>query len=176
MIRHQICELRYTALIMALMVCMCDKPKKPSDESALVPAPAKSETKVPPVPAPGVTKSSPAPMPVETIPPIAPPPIITPDEPSTPTKATQKQTDKSPPSKQNPRLMCEQDADCVLVTRPCTCPPCGDIWKEALNRKAYAALETSWAQRRCKQPTCPACEGRSLGTKAVCVASQCQVR
>ena len=71
------------------------------------------------------------------------------------------------------RLDCSKDSDCAFVSRPCTCPPCGDVWKEVLNRKELAKLESLWARRRCDRSICPTCVGRYLGTKAVCEKGQC---
>jgi hypothetical protein len=73
-------------------------------------------------------------------------------------------------------LRCKRDEDCVVMPpRPCSCPPCGDVWREAMNREAFAAWEERWATRRCKRPVCTECEGRYLGTKAVCRAGRCTV-
>src|SRR3954465_4824531 len=56
-----------------------------------------------------------------------------------------------PPLPRNGRLTCRVDADCALVERPCTCPPCGDVWKEVLNRRAVDKLKSQWARRHCRQ-------------------------
>jgi len=74
------------------------------------------------------------------------------------------------------RRACERDSDCTFVDRPCTCPPCGEVWREVLNKKAAQQLQDSWARRRCRAPRCPPCSGRQRGTRAVCANRQCAVR
>ena len=89
----------------------------------------------------------------------------------------------SPPAAEPPReqeipanLRCKRDDDCVVMPpEPCSCPPCGDVWRGVLNRKAFAAWEQRWATRRCKRPVCEECEGRYLGTKATCEAGLCTI-
>jgi hypothetical protein len=90
--------------------------------------------------------------------------------------AAESATPPPPASPPNPRLACHKDADCAFVDRPCSCPPCGDTWREVMNTKELAKLRASWAKRRCRQPACEACAGRELGTKAVCVRGQCAAR
>lgn len=75
------------------------------------------------------------------------------------------------------RRRCERDQDCVLLPpRPCSCSPCGDVWREALNRSAAEELRARWSKRRCVQPACEACEGRYVGSEARCIDAQCVVR
>ncbi len=73
--------------------------------------------------------------------------------------------------------LCRRNRDCVLMPSwPCDCPPCGDVWREAVNRKALKRFKMSWARKRCKKPKCRKCEGRYLGTRALCIKKQCTVR
>ena len=84
---------------------------------------------------------------------------------------------KSPPKPvHQARLDCSKDGDCAFVSRPCTCSPCGEVWKEVLNRKELAKLESMWARQRCDRLICPTCVGSYLGTKAVCEKGQCAAR
>jgi hypothetical protein len=73
-------------------------------------------------------------------------------------------------------LRCRRDADCVLrPPAPCACPPCGDVRRQAINQRALEELEARWAARRCVQPSCESCEGRHVGTAALCRAGRCTV-
>ena len=73
--------------------------------------------------------------------------------------------------------LCKGHRDCVLMPPyPCDCPPCGDVWREAVNRRTYRAWKKSWARKLCKRPRCKMCKGRYLGTKALCLKKQCTVR
>ena len=84
---------------------------------------------------------------------------------------------ETPSLTRSPRRICRKNSDCVLLpTRPCSCPPCGDQPREAMNRKAAKKLQSAWAKRRCVQPACKPCEGRYVGEKAVCEQRQCVVR
>jgi hypothetical protein len=88
----------------------------------------------------------------------------------------QKQEKKTKPPP-NPKLRCRKNADCVLLPpRPCSCPPCGDVLREAMNKKAAKELLSRWARRRCRKPVCKKCEGRYIGAKAMCIKGQCQTR
>ena len=119
---------------------------------------AKDTTEVPQTKSPGTNPSEPKP-------PAVPPPKAESSEPTPPVL---------PPSD---RRTCKQDTDCELLeSRPCSCPPCGDVWREAFNTKTAEDLRQRWAVRRCVQPECPECTGRYLGTRAVCVDGQCAVR
>jgi hypothetical protein len=71
------------------------------------------------------------------------------------------------------RLDCRKDSDCAFWTQPCSCPPCGKVWRQVVNRKELARLQSEWARRRCAHPVCESCEGAYLGTKPVCQAGQC---
>ncbi len=84
---------------------------------------------------------------------------------------------ETPSVVRSPRRMCKKNSDCVLLpTRPCSCPPCGDQPREAMNRKAAKKLQSAWAKRRCIQPVCKPCEGRYVGEKAICEQRQCVAR
>jgi hypothetical protein len=89
------------------------------------------------------------------------------------TRAAPRSAPKLPPS---PRRACRQDRDCAFWTRPCSCPPCGKVWREVVNRKELARLQSAWARRRCARPVCDPCEGEYLGTKPICVAGQCTTK
>jgi hypothetical protein len=74
------------------------------------------------------------------------------------------------------RLVCNKDSDCAIVPpRPCMCPVCGTAWHEVLSKRELKKLEAMWAKERCVRHVCPNCEGRLLGTKAVCRSRQCAV-
>jgi len=71
---------------------------------------------------------------------------------------------------------CKADRDCVLKPQaPCTCSPCGALWRAAFNREALRAWRSKWARARCAQLACPACATHYLGSKAVCAKGQCVV-
>jgi hypothetical protein len=74
------------------------------------------------------------------------------------------------------RLECRRDSDCAFWTRPCSCPPCGEVWREVVNREELARLKSAWARRRCVQPKCEPCQGRYLGTKPICDSRQCAAK
>ncbi len=91
--------------------------------------------------------------------------------------SSQKQKKKQTKTPPNPRLLCKKNQDCMLLPpRPCTCPPCGDVLREAMNKKSAKELMSRWARRRCRKPVCKKCEGRYIGTKAVCIKGQCQTQ
>jgi hypothetical protein len=79
-------------------------------------------------------------------------------------------------TKREERLDCSKDNDCAFWSRPCSCPPCGEVWREVVNRKELARLNFQWARARCMQPVCEKCEGRYLGEKPICFAGQCAAR
>lgn len=71
---------------------------------------------------------------------------------------------------------CRKDGDCVLMPRsPCSCPPCGDVWRLPGNRAALKRWVNRWAVRRCRKPRCKPCKGRFLGREARCIKGQCAV-
>lgn len=73
--------------------------------------------------------------------------------------------------------VCKRHRDCALLPPyPCSCPPCGDVWRVPVNQRTLRAFERRWSVRRCKRPKCKKCKGRYLGTRAVCVKKQCAVR
>ena len=78
----------------------------------------------------------------------------------------------------DPRRRCRVERDCVLLPpRPCTCPPCGDVLREALNVRSAQELQQRWAKRRCTPPEmCTMCVGRYVGSSAACVDGQCVAR
>jgi hypothetical protein len=71
---------------------------------------------------------------------------------------------------------CRVDRDCVFVpSDPCSCPPCGGIRREAVNRRALPALEQAAARRRCARPACAPCLSNA-DYRPVCVRARCSVR
>jgi hypothetical protein len=74
------------------------------------------------------------------------------------------------------QLRCARDSDCEFVSRPCTCEPCGEYWREVMNKAAHRELQSKWAVRKCKKLACPTCVSKRLGTKAVCVRGKCEAR
>lgn len=93
-------------------------------------------------------------------------------------KRIKKKKRPRPPKRQwHKDRLCKTNRDCVLMPRwPCSCPPCGDVWREAVNRKTLKRFKMSWARKRCKQPKCRPCKGRYLGTRALCIRKQCTAR
>jgi hypothetical protein len=81
----------------------------------------------------------------------------------------------SPPLPRSDRRTCRRDTDCAFVERPCTCSPCGESWREVLNRRTLDKLKAAWSSQRCLEPDCPACAGHLIGTKPVCLEGQCRV-
>jgi len=84
----------------------------------------------------------------------------------------------SPPATDAARS-CAQDSDCTFAPRGgCGCPPCGDVWRRPANKKHAAWLARQYAIESCPPHKCPRCTHpvRWLGTKAVCVQRQCEVR
>lgn len=170
-------------LVTALAVLLTTGPgcKPAASQGEAEPALATSSPEPsPPAAAPTPAAARPA-DPAPAARPAAPAAASEPAEPAEPAPTAPAEPEKPAPAdrpkgKIDPRKACKRDADCVLVTRPCTCEPCGDVWRETLNRKANEELEAKWARRKCVQPSCPDCTGRYLGTSAVCVSGQCAVR
>jgi hypothetical protein len=76
----------------------------------------------------------------------------------------------------NSRRACTRNTDCALVpTTPCSCPGCGEYWREAARKDVVARMKANYARATCGGVGCPACAGRELGTIAVCVEKQCTV-
>jgi len=79
---------------------------------------------------------------------------------------------------------CKRDRDCVIAWQPCgySEPICEDEWKSAVNRAADRRYQSHWANKKpaCNRPMlCRAgatIKGRWLGTRAVCIRGQCEVR
>ncbi len=79
-----------------------------------------------------------------------------------------------------PSRLCQKDSDCTLHEWPplgCRCSPCGDVKREAINKRTAKKLQASWARRRCRRPAnCKECTGRYVGDTVVCENRQCAVR
>ena len=74
------------------------------------------------------------------------------------------------------RRACTRATDCALVpTTPCSCPGCGESWREAARKDVVTRMKGNYARATCGGVGCPACAGRELGTRAVCVEKQCTV-
>jgi endonuclease YncB( thermonuclease family) len=88
---------------------------------------------------------------------------------------TGRQPPAGPSSKER---ACRADRDCVLLplNSMCSCPPCGRVVRQSVNRTTYNAMMVAWARRRCRAPVCPACVPLVVGEKAVCIKGQCEVR
>jgi micrococcal nuclease len=74
--------------------------------------------------------------------------------------------------------LCKTDADCVFAPRSgCGCPPCGDRWRRAVNRKHAEWLRQEHAREACPKVKCARCPrpGRWLGRRVKCVKGQCTV-
>ena len=100
------------------------------------------------------------------VPPSEPPPEAPPEAPPPPPEL--------PPDE---RRACSTNDDCVLrPISPCVCPPCGTVWRQALNRQAAEEFRLGWANRRCGRTHCRDCTPSYLGTEAYCSQGQCQVR
>ncbi len=74
---------------------------------------------------------------------------------------------------------CKLDRDCTF--RPlsgCGCAPCGETRRQAVNRKHAGWLQREYARESCPRAKCSPCKDpvRYLGTQAVCVKGQCEVR
>jgi hypothetical protein len=76
----------------------------------------------------------------------------------------------------SPERACKKDSDCAFVERPCSCAPCGEYWREVMNRRELGKLQAHWNREGCRRVMCPMCVGTPLGKKAVCVAGQCAPR
>lgn len=75
---------------------------------------------------------------------------------------------------------CRADDDCVPLDapQPCSCPPCGKVWRWTLNQRGHAEYQDRWSRRRCRMPeceTCPGGTGEYVG-QAACVEGRCVVR
>lgn len=74
-------------------------------------------------------------------------------------------------------LVCKMDKDCVFAyPAPCQSPTCGSDWQEVSNRAAYQAAKARWAKVHPACKPCVQCFTSWLGTRAVCVDGQCEVR
>ena len=74
---------------------------------------------------------------------------------------------------------CKDDKDCTFEPLSgCGCPPCGDTWRRAVNKKRAAWLRGLAALGSCGRGICAKCNRRVrwLGEKAICVNGQCAVR
>jgi len=72
---------------------------------------------------------------------------------------------------------CAGHKDCVfLPLSPCSCPPCGEVWRRSVNRAALKKQILGWAGRRCAVRRCRACEVRFRGSRTACVHGQCVVK
>jgi hypothetical protein len=90
------------------------------------------------------------------------------------TKVTTSKPPKLPWSKDR---VCKKDSDCVLL--PTRCPRCRPhCWRPVGNREALKRAESVQASVQCRNPGCRRCRPDYdwLGTKAVCVKGQCEVR
>jgi hypothetical protein len=59
------------------------------------------------------------------------------------------------------------NSDCAFWTQPCSCPPCGKVWRRVLNRKELAKLVVFQNYRRSPGPSMHDVVPRSLKTQEV---------
>jgi len=146
--------------------------ESPPPEAAAESSPPEAPATPPPPQTPADPSSPDAPAePLQT--PTDPPPPDAPAEPA-PQTAPAKPSTTSPVAASR---TCRRDNDCELLPpRPCSCPPCGDVLREAVNHEHADELRSRWARKRCRQPECSPCEGRFIGARATCDAGECVTR
>lgn len=82
--------------------------------------------------------------------------------------------DGSPVFPVHPRRSCTADKDCALTpATPCTCPGCGEVWRQAARVDVVKRMKTNFGRATCSPVGCPACAAREVGTRAVCRETQC---
>jgi hypothetical protein len=75
--------------------------------------------------------------------------------------------------------VCTSDKDCRILPTICrSCAPCKPTWRPVGNHQAAARIMKKKARIRCPKVKCKRCgDGANLlGTRAVCVRRQCEVR
>lgn len=72
---------------------------------------------------------------------------------------------------------CKKNSDCEIQWKPCGYrqPPCGDVWRTSVNRKANKRSRAHWANKKpvCNTPRPCKVPGRWLGTRSICVKGTC---
>jgi hypothetical protein len=78
---------------------------------------------------------------------------------------------------QNPVAACRKDSDCVLLPEdPCSCPPCGRIQRQSVNRASYKKWIRRVRRQSCRPRQCPICSVTYLCGEAVCRQGACIFR